>query len=291
MMQEMGKIRLHEDEDLFREALAFTAARTGFPAYLIEKDYFCTLLLNYLAAAEPGLVFKGGTCLAKVHADFYRLSEDLDFSISVPVYVNRNFRRKRIRNSKAALGVLSGEHPEFHLRSLLAGSNRSMQYMAEVEYVSLLRLKPEVVKIEIGLREPVLRPLYQASAATLVLNPVTEQAAVPAIQISCLSLEEAMAEKLRAALTRREPAIRDFYDLYHAVTRLGFNVWDQAYLALVKEKLLVPDNERTGLSEDRLKMLRAQQSAELEPVLRPDDFRSFDLEGIFGMIKNLEADL
>ncbi len=32
---------------------------------------------------EQGLVFKGGTCLSKVHAEFFRLSEDLDFCISV----------------------------------------------------------------------------------------------------------------------------------------------------------------------------------------------------------------
>lgn len=38
-------IRLHEDAALFREALSFTAARTGFPAGLIEKDYFSTVLL------------------------------------------------------------------------------------------------------------------------------------------------------------------------------------------------------------------------------------------------------
>lgn len=43
----------HADADLFREALNFTAARTGFVPRLIEKDYFCTLLLAHLAVAEP----------------------------------------------------------------------------------------------------------------------------------------------------------------------------------------------------------------------------------------------
>ena len=74
-------IRTHEDPVLFREAVNFTAAQTRFLPRLIEKDYFCTVLLNYLAAADDTLIFKGGTCLAKVHAEFYRLSEDLDFVI------------------------------------------------------------------------------------------------------------------------------------------------------------------------------------------------------------------
>ena len=66
--------RVHEDADRFREAVRFTAAETRFLPRLIEKDYFCTLLLGYLSAADCSLVFKGGTCLAKVHAGFYRLS-------------------------------------------------------------------------------------------------------------------------------------------------------------------------------------------------------------------------
>ena len=82
-MIEPPAIRVHEDSDSFREAVNFTAAETKFAARLIEKDYFCTVLLGYFGAAVgEELIFKGGTCLAKVHADFYRLSEDLDFASS-----------------------------------------------------------------------------------------------------------------------------------------------------------------------------------------------------------------
>ena len=66
-----ARITLHEDVPLFREAIAFTAAKTGFNQQVIEKDYFCTVLLEDLTNhGGPGLVFKGGTCLAKVHAGF-----------------------------------------------------------------------------------------------------------------------------------------------------------------------------------------------------------------------------
>jgi hypothetical protein len=39
--------RLHEDTGLFREAVAYSAARTGFAAGLVEKDYFCTSWLTW----------------------------------------------------------------------------------------------------------------------------------------------------------------------------------------------------------------------------------------------------
>ena len=80
----------HEDGAAFRGALEFTASLTGFSARLIEKDYFCSLLLRDFAPLfQASLIFKGGTCLSKVYADFYRLSEDLDFVIPMPEKASR----------------------------------------------------------------------------------------------------------------------------------------------------------------------------------------------------------
>jgi predicted nucleotidyltransferase component of viral defense system len=100
-------IRFHEDPALFREAMGITQLGTGFAGRLIEKDYFCSVLLEYLAAAEAALVFKGGTCLAKVYAEFYRLSEDLDFVIPMASGSMRAERSKRTTALKKAIAVLS----------------------------------------------------------------------------------------------------------------------------------------------------------------------------------------
>ncbi|MBI5503322.1 MAG: hypothetical protein HY899_00865, partial [Deltaproteobacteria bacterium] len=50
-MNESLPIRIHQDPALFREAVNYTAAVTGFSSRLIEKDYFCTVLLQHLAGA------------------------------------------------------------------------------------------------------------------------------------------------------------------------------------------------------------------------------------------------
>src|SRR5687767_3383378 len=100
---EPSVINAHEDVELFREAVRFTAAATGFVPLLIEKDYFCTLLLDYLsAAARNDLVFKGGTCLTKVHSELYRLSEDLDYTIPVAEDTPRAERSERAEQVKTA---------------------------------------------------------------------------------------------------------------------------------------------------------------------------------------------
>src|SRR6266545_7444269 len=105
-------INAHEDAALFREAVQFTAAETGFVPRLIEKDYFCTVLLAFLSeTAGDELVFKGGTCLAKVHAALYRLSEDLDFTIPVSVNAKRKERSSRVERVKIALTGLKRAIP------------------------------------------------------------------------------------------------------------------------------------------------------------------------------------
>ena len=108
-----ARITLHEDVPLFREAIAFTAAKTGFSQQVIEKDYFCTVLLEDLTNhGGPGLVFKGGTCLAKVHAGFYRLSEDLDFSIQIRNAASRSERGNAARGA-SILGRLEDAGRDF----------------------------------------------------------------------------------------------------------------------------------------------------------------------------------
>lgn len=57
------------------------AARTGFPAGPIEKDYSGTVLRAYLGSVAGEHVFKSGTCLATAYGEFSRLSEDMDLAI------------------------------------------------------------------------------------------------------------------------------------------------------------------------------------------------------------------
>lgn len=104
----------------------------------------------------PELVFKGGTCLAKVHVGFYRMSEDLDFAISTPVDAKRADRSRSAANSKKAVAAIGKQLPGLHVITALTGANESSQYAAVIGYTSLLGSREEVITIEVGLREPVL---------------------------------------------------------------------------------------------------------------------------------------
>jgi predicted nucleotidyltransferase component of viral defense system len=247
----------HRDADLFTEAIAFTAAQFGFVPALIEKDYFCSVVLAYLSgASHQTLVFKGGTCLAKVHAGFYRLSEDLDFAIPMAVDARRVERSRKIEPVRQVLTDLFHALPELHEEEALTGANSSMQYIGTLSYESLLQHSRETIKIEVSLREPLLQLAALYDVATILMNPLSQRSLVPPVRFFCISKREAFAEKFRAAMTRREPAIRDYFDIDYAVANGVIDSHDASWIQMVRAKIQVPGNEVIDVSEQRLRGLR-----------------------------------
>ncbi len=149
----------------------------------------------------------------------------------------------------------------------------------------------ESIKVEIGLREPVIEPIETGAARTLVIHPFRGEAAVEPIFVNTLSFRETYAEKFRAALTRREPAIRDFFDIDRAVATGRLQVDDGQLLALVGKKLAVPGNDPVDVSESKLGALRRQLAGQLQPVLRAADFDQFDLQRAFSTVQTLTKHL
>jgi len=287
---EAPALRWHEDREFFEVAVTFTSATTGFSPRLVEKDYFCTVVLGYLSGVEE-LVFKGGTCLAKVHTAFYRLSEDLDFVIPMPSAATRGQRSGSTRGLKHAMAELPSRLPVLSVVKPLDGSNESRQYLATLGYPSIVTGDDESIKVEVGLREPLLDPPLVAPAATLLRDPVTDSPMVAPIQLPCMSLREAYSEKVRAAVSRREPAIRDFFDLDYAVRTLGTDLLEPELLDMAGAKLRVPGNAPVDVSSARLGALRQQLDTELRPVLRPAEFAAFDLDRVFRIVSDVAAAL
>jgi predicted nucleotidyltransferase component of viral defense system len=281
-------IKLHKDVPLFREAVAFTAAKTGFNGQVIEKDYFCTVLLDDLARhGGADLIFKGGTCLAKVHVGFYRLSEDLDFAIPMPVDVSRGERSRAADAIKQAVAGVSQRLPGFSCAAELKGANDSAQYSGTVTYRSVLSDEPQTILIDVSVREPALTAPATLSARTVLMDPISGQSAVPGLEVACINALEAMAEKFRAALSRRDVAIRDFYDLDYAVRNLSLELASASFVDMVRRKLSIPDNPPVDVGSDRMAALRRQVDAKLKPVLRDKEFRDFDFDRAIPLVVDM----
>ena len=171
------------DPERFRAALRLTESVTGFRAQLIEKDYLCTLVLRDLTGLfGQGLIFKGGTSLSKVHTEFLRLSEDLDFCVSISPDARRSGRRKAAKPflthfADIAARLQCFRHPD------LPGFNDLRQYSGRLAYRSIVSGEEEFLKLDISLREEVLLPTVERPAKTLLLNPNTNAPAFPPVNV------------------------------------------------------------------------------------------------------------
>jgi predicted nucleotidyltransferase component of viral defense system len=272
-------LTLHQDTVLFREAIRYTAASTGFGARLIEKDYYCSVILHALAAnADLPMVFKGGTCLAKVHAGFYRLSEDMDFLIPVEIGAKRSIKRELITPVKDAFEQLRTDYSCFDILQPLEGANQSSQYLGALGYSSAIGNVVEPIKLEISMREPLYEPIHHGAAHTLLQHPGTEADAVKGFEVHSISLTEAYAEKFRAALTRSEVAVRDFFDIDYAMRIGKIDIENQQFIELVKRKVAIPGNLPVNISRERMNVLEAQIATRLRPVLREEDYQAFEVQ-------------
>jgi len=76
-------MNLHQNIQLFRDAVRVTAQQMNIPPEFVEKDYWVTYALFTIFTNEIGkdTVFKGGTALSKCYNMIERFSEDIDLVV------------------------------------------------------------------------------------------------------------------------------------------------------------------------------------------------------------------
>lgn len=277
---------IHKDKKQFIDLINITVQRTGFRAHLLEKDYYLTLILSRINELSEDLIFKGGTCINKIYYSYYRLSEDLDFSTRLPEHtITRGNRRKIMQPAKDNIGNFVRQ---FNMRvegMEKAGRNESKQYVYYLIYDSVIVPSKQTIKLEIGLRYNPIRKTKTQQVKHKFLHPFTGEPLFDGGKVNCLSLEEIVSEKLRAAAIRQTIAPRDFYDL-DFIIRQGFNLADKEVLKLFVKKL-EEDNSDTGLakycinlgrSNEEIKDMRSRIENELFDVLTVGERDNFDLD-------------
>ena len=286
---------IHENKDEFIKSLERASRKKGFLLPLIEKDYYLTLILSRVHELSENLIFKGGTCLNKVYYVYYRLSEDIDFSMVRPQYeATRGQRRKCIQPVKDKIEKFL---EQFGMRiddACNPGRNDSKQYIYYFIYQSALREMEAKIKFEIGLRFNPIDPAEKRQVQHAFLHPFTGDPLFDGGKINCLSLNELIAEKLRASAIRRKIAPRDFYDL-DFVIRNGFDLTNKDVIKLFKNKL-EEDGADTDLRNYRVNLgrptaeindMRSRIKEELFEVLTPKERENFNLNTALARINKV----
>ncbi|MCX5804247.1 MAG: nucleotidyl transferase AbiEii/AbiGii toxin family protein [Proteobacteria bacterium] len=285
---------IHNNKEEFIKTLERASKKKEFLLPLLEKDYYLTLILSRVHELSDDLIFKGGTCLNKIYYAYYRLSEDLDFSMKLPRYeATRGERRKCIQPIKDGIKKFV---EQFGMRvddSGNPGRNESKQYVYYFIYQSVLRSIEAKIKFEIGLRFNPISSIEKRQVQHNFLHPFTGEPLFDGGKVACLSLNELVSEKLRAAATRETIAPRDFYDI-DFVLRNSFNIMEPEVLRLFQKKLeedgvdtdLARYSVNLGRDDKEIKDMRKRIKEELFEVLTPGERKNFDLDTALGRINN-----
>ena len=248
----------------------------GFNEYKLEKDFLLTLILIKFWEVFPDLIFKGWTCLNKIYFPYFRLSEDLDFIINFP-------------GGRASRKTLLKKY-ELEIYEYLS---RLWLKVAKIEkldnykiaryiytYNSCIDESKQSVIFDISLKSKLQLPIHHWKILSIYQDKILEEDIFGNHTIACIDLHEALAEKIRAALTRSTPAIRDFFDIWYVREYSDFDFNTQDFRELVNIKLA--EVEYLYSIDESYKVLEKQIETDLIPVLHKE--YDFSLSEIYDFV-------
>lgn len=175
------------------------ARKKGFPAGTIEKEYLLTLALEQIAKLDEKFIFKGGTALSKVYLDYYRISEDLDFT-----YIGDN-----IKNAIRTVHTLSK-----NLKLEIKDDNEtSNSYNAAIKFIGPL-MHQNNIKIDVSMRENLI---FEPKS----INVKSFYADIEPFPVRVFDFRELLSEKIRALIQRSKP--RDYFDVWFILENNSFD--------------------------------------------------------------------
>ena len=208
------------------------AAQKEVDPMIIDLDYSLGWLLLGLTNTSKwsqSCVFKGGTCLRKCYFPDYRFSEDLDFTMIY--FITPDDLGEWITQS--AEWVADQQGPNFlsqpNRLEIVNDDYGNETYQARVYFRGSLRWggPPRAIKLDVTRAEIVTLPAVEKP----IIHPYSDGNLFEGNHISCYSLEEIVAEKMRAIAGQRRFAVsRDIYDIYQILT-LGVDM-DRVYEVL-----------------------------------------------------------
>ncbi len=110
-------MKLHQNKELFKEAVTAVAQQMDIPEIYVEKDYWLTYALKIIFKNEIGeeIVFKGGTALSKCFDIIKRFSEDIDLVVMQTGEETDNQLKRKIRKISK---IVNEELPEIEMTGI-----------------------------------------------------------------------------------------------------------------------------------------------------------------------------
>ena len=242
---------------------------TSLPPAIFEKDLLITEVLRTVMAVDSNgiqLVFCGGTCLSKAHGLIERMSEDIDFKLVLPDGLSRSARSRLLSQFKKRLAaVLEAAGFAVPAEQIVArdeNSYVSLNLHYESRFAPVASLRPEI-KVELNARPPIL-PTAALPIASMLDALI--QAPKTGLEVECIGVEEALAEKVLSFLRRTAEARagrnRADYD-----DRLVRHLYDVRAIARGHEGLALPHEHFAAMvASDAAQFRNQYPEFEKDPV-------------------------
>lgn len=230
------------------------AEQKGVAKTTIDKDWVLGHFVDAIFSipeCRDNLIFKGGTCLRKCYFDDYRFSEDLDFTSINPDFVlDRKLLDQIVKlvTDRTDIPLYVEELKPLKFKDVPTGFAAKVKFWGADHPRNQAPAPPErwqtSIKIEIILYEEMIFPPENRK----VHHTYSDQLSESSQSIPCYTLQEVLAEKLRALIQRSYTAPRDFYDIWY----LSQNVPDLSWPEIVKafhQKMKFKGLEFTGIDQ------------------------------------------
>ena len=233
-------MKLHENIDLYKDAITATAQQMGIPEIYVEKDYWVTLALYNIFSSEVGsqAVFKGGTALSKCFGVVERFSEDIDIVILKKENESGNQLKNKIKKISE---VVSAVLPEIEVPGITNkfGMIRKTAHSYQKNFEGQFGQVRDIIILEstwLGSFEPYATAII-SSFVTDMMNKTGQSALIEEynlqpFQVQVLSQERTLCEKImslvRFSFTENpivdlNNKIRHIYDIHKllAITEIN----------------------------------------------------------------------
>lgn len=182
----------------------------------VERDYVFGWLLKSIFENEylrTRLIFKGGNCLRKAYYPQTRFSSDLDFSTTLAVDVENvsNEINNACRAAEAACGVeFIVDRNTFVAGPFIDSERRS--YKGRVYFTDFFGNQDDLtISVKVDVTE--FDRLYLPAVSRALIHPYSD-ADQCEVALSCMALEEVVANKLKCLIQRRHS--HDLFDLVYS---------------------------------------------------------------------------
>ena len=240
---------MHDNKSDFSELLSRISHETAIPEWIIEKDYYITLLLKALANKLPFLVFKGGTSLSKCYRIINRFSEDIDLTTNCKITQGQKYLVKsEIENAAIDLGMqISNSDNIFSKRNY---NRYIIRYQSAIN--NLINAPVSEIIVETVYKTTSF-PTTSMSVAciigeylTKIDSPIQDQYHLTGFQMQVQNIERTLVDKVFAICDyylddKKNRNSRHIYDIYKLLPKVELdNKFRDLVVAVRKDRMKSP---------------------------------------------------